>query len=334
MRSFLLVLLTLLIISCDIVFPDDITAHVDSNPFLSAYDISKPSADAEKVDIDSKLESEETLLRFVAITDVHIDREKEDSGVSFFHDNFYSYLDSDKPEFVLCLGDLADQGEYSDTLKSFVDNIVSRTKNNWFVYCVGNHERHAFDSEKWHGKENVDGWDIKYFSGTMARYCYSNILSIYKLDNSRRIFGQKQLMYLEEALKQDKSKYKILIAHDNIISGGAFDQSLIITGFADIQERNRFYRMMDRYGVSLVLTGHHHKGNIEYKLSDHLAELNLAAYHQRKMFIDLESEGYFYECLLDVENGKMTINGYKAEYTKDKNRGADITFEYKLRPAW
>ena len=334
MRSLLLSFILLLLISCEIVFPDAITNHINTNPFVSSYDISKPSQDASRIDIGSESNVQEKKLRFVAITDVHIGREKEDDGIEFFNDNFFSYLDSNKPPFVLCLGDLSDNGVYTPELKDFVDNVVSRTRNNWFVYCIGNHERHIFDSDKWYDGDVHDlGWDVKLFSGTMARYCYGNILSIYKMDNSMRIFGQKQLLYLEEAFKQDRAMYKIIVAHDNITSGGVFDQSLVITGFADIQERNHFYRIMDKYGVSLVLTGHHHKGNIEYKLSNDLAELNLAAYHKRSTFLDYESEGYFYECILDIESGVMTINGYLAEDTKDVSRNPDITYSYKLRKA-
>lgn len=335
MRSLMLFFLVLLVVSCEIVFPESITNHINENPFLKSYDISKLSKDANRAEMGNEVDIDVGQLRFIAITDVHVGRDKEDSGVAFFNDNFFRYLESDEPPFVICLGDLSDNGIYTTELKDFIDNTVSRTTNNWFVYCIGNHERHIFDSDKWYGTgSNSSGWDIKLFSGTMARYSYGNLLSIYKLDNSMRIFGQKQLGYLKEALEMDGAKYKMLIAHDNISSGGVFDQSLILTGFADIQERNRFYRMMDEYGISLVLTGHHHKGNIEYRLSNDLVELNLAAYHQRKTFMDYESDGYFYECILDVDSGNITINGYLAEHTNDISCSPNVSYSYKLRKAW
>lgn len=164
----------------------------------------------------------------------------------------------------------------------------------------------------------------------MARYVYGEILSIYKLDNSMRILGQQQMVWLEEALREDNAKYKIIITHDNVTTGGVLDQSLFITGVANIQERNRLYRLMNEYGVGLILSGHHHKGNIQYKMSPKMGELNLAAYHQRKTLLDFESEGYFYRCSLDVEIGRLTIDGYLAEFTSNTSRKPDKRYIFDL----
>ena len=338
MRKLVFVLLIVLsIMSCELRFPSYLTNQYDSNPFLKYYDLFMDIAsNSNRLFIDDDRASvTKDLLRFVAITDVHIGRDQADSGVRFFHDNFYSYLDSKMPEFIMCLGDLSDDGRYSKDVVNFVIKSASKTINKWFLYCIGNHERHVFDKEKWNPDSDLDPddftvFDVKHFRGTIALYCYGDALSIYKLDNSMRVLGKKQLAWFEESLKKDKSKYKMVIVHDNIMSGGAFDQSLFLTGFADVQERNKFLALLDKYNVGLVLSGHHHKGNIEYKVNDHLSELNLAAYHQRRVALNLESEGYFYECLLDVKSGNLIINGFLAENTDRYDKKPDVSYSYKL----
>lgn len=337
MKILAILLLLVSTISCNITFPDSIASQYEENPFLSVYDISKQKNEkTELVSISNVQSINVDSIRFSIITDVHLGRDRDDSSVKYFHDNFYSYLDSDKPEFLVCLGDLTDDGQYDQNVKNFIDSTAERTKKGWFVYCIGNHERHIFDYAKW-DEENAEnsngltGWDLLDFAGTMGHYMYGNLLSIYKLDSSMRVLGKAQLSFLENALKSDRAKYKIIVAHDNMTTGGTFDQSLFLTGFADITERNKLYRIMSEYKIGLVLVGHHHKGNIEYRMNDYMGELNLAAYHQRKTpLMNLESEGYFYDAILDAKTGMITINGYLAEYTKDTSRKPDTSFSFRL----
>ena len=338
MKALTVILIALSLFSCKLTFPDSITSQYDKNPFIEVYDVSeKRSEETKPISLDQVNKIDSKQLRFAVITDVHLGRDRDSNDIRYFHDNFKSFLDSSSPEFLVCLGDLTDDGQYDGNVKKFINETSEKTVEDWFVYCIGNHERHIFDYNKWN-KENAEndassgtsGWDLMNFSGTMGHYAYGDLLSIYKLDNSMRILGQQQLIWLEEALKNDKSKYRIIITHDNITTGGALDQSLFLTGFADIQERNKLYRIMKEYKVGLVLEGHHHKGNIEYHINDYMGELNLAAYHQRKTFADYESEGYFYEAILDSGTGVLTINGYLAEYTTDSNREPDKTFQFKL----
>lgn len=160
MKVFTLLLLVLSLLSCDIVFQENITAQYTSNPFLQAYDISR-----SKNGVTASTNPD--TIEFVAITDVHKGRDTEDKGIKYFDENFFSYLDSDKPSFILCLGDLSDDGKYGEELRDFVNDSAKRTETGWFVYCIGNHERHVFDDEKWHGKENTEtssGWDLLHFS--------------------------------------------------------------------------------------------------------------------------------------------------------------------------
>lgn len=313
MRKALMIFLALCAVSCTI--PGSITEGILSNPFIEAIDLADPGVLVTGVEDDvligeqyGKIASPDRLL-FPLVTDVHTDR--KDSGVTEFKDEFISFLEGKNFPFTICLGDLSDTGDYTnDGTWKFISD-AGRHSNGNFVYTIGNHERHIHDAKFWDDFCSIlvpEG-----FSPRMARYEYGP-LSIYKLDNSTRIYGREQLRYLEAALAQDVNPYKIFIAHINNTTGGYPDQSMIITGMADIAERNRIYRLMDQYGVSLLLTGHHHRGNISYRLGNGFSEFNAAALHRRNTpVIELESMGYWYTVEVIPEEGIIEVIPYYAE---------------------
>lgn len=304
-------LILILAVACTV--PESITAGVASNPFIDAIDLTAPGVAVTGVD-DGVLVAEpygkaisSDRILFPLVTDVHTDR--TDSGVTEFKKEFIDFLGKGDYPFVVCLGDLSDTGDYaSDGTMRFIAE-AGRQANGNFIYVIGNHERHIHDASCWDrfaGALVPEG-----FSPRMARYVFGP-LSIYKLDNSTRIYGRAQLGYLETALAMDSNPYKIFITHINNTTGGVPDQSLFITGMADIAERNRICRLMDQYGVSLLLTGHHHKGNIAYRLGEHSSEFNAAALHRRD-FMGIESEGYWYTVEIIPEEGIIRVIPYYAE---------------------
>lgn len=327
----LIFLASLVIPSC--MFPDEISSIYKSNPFLDEVRLDEVAKRNYQGAALSEAPDDGTL-RFVVLTDQHYGREKKYPGqIERWDDNFYDFLnrvDGSEYPFIICLGDLSDSGEITDFVVSHIAECIKATSNGHFIYAIGNHERHSFSKDFWDAvsakDETIDTDAIKNgdFS-TMGKYVYKDILSIYKLDSSLRTWGKKQLDWLEEALKQDKSEYRIFITHDNITTGGVFDQSLFVTGYGDIAERNRLYRIMHDYNVGVILTGHHHKGNIEYHMSDYMGELNLAAYHHMK--IGMESEGFWYEFTLDPSTGLLTAQAYLARTGQKDPR---YVFEFKL----
>ena len=142
-------------------------------------------------------------------------------------------------------------------------------------------------------------------------------ISIYILDNSLRSFSSRQLSWFEDALMKDDTDFKIVVTHGNIVSGGTFDHSLFLTGMGDEGEVSKFMDICQKGRVSLVLSGHHHKGNILYGDGRGYTEFNAAAYHRTDSVF--ESKGWWYTISLDRWKREITIDGYDAESKSKKD---------------
>lgn len=250
-------------------------------------------------------------IRFSLITDVHFGR-NNDGPVRRFDDNYFSFLKTKHYPFAVSLGDITDNGFITDEVIGFADTIKSLA--GYFIECIGNHDMHN-PSAKWNSGDPVFTKAAAYSFGDADG---RPILSIYKLDTSENVIGAVQFAFLEEALKADDAEYKIIVTHSIVTSGGVADMSAVLLGLS-IQERNRLYKLMDRYGVGLILSGHYHKGNIAYHMKSIMGEFNCAAYHQRytKPF-EYESEGYWYDVEISIESGVATITPYLAETSDAK----------------
>lgn len=315
MRKLFIIMIALCLLSCEPA--SRIAGKLESNPFSEAVDLESISCSVSGEVEDGVLIATpgyETIkyngsgiISFPLFTDVHVLREDEDSGILEYRDELLSFLEGGDYPFAVNLGDTLDSGGFSD--KETLDFLTraSDSVNGRLLYAIGNHELHA---------ETGESFD-RFFSSLrpghecvrMMRYVYGP-LSIYKLDNSKRTFGLEQLLYLEEALREDESPYKIFIAHGSVASGGRFDQTLAIFGI-DPEEANMLYRLMDEYGVSMIFTGHNHKGNILYRFADDMAEFNAAAEHGRD--VPYESKGSWYVVEIDTLENEIRINEYSAK---------------------
>ena len=322
MRRLFIILSIFVIASCKIT-PIWIVDDFSGNPFSDAYDLTRNGhlisgkvsdgiLAAETIGINLTVPE---IIRIPLITDSHVGR--NDSGVAEYHDTFISFLENGEYPFIIDLGDLVDQGNFSNPdVVSFYKTTADLVNGN-HLYVIGNHELHdetsaTFDrflSAIYPGRENT----------RMMRFAFGP-LSIYQLDNSHGVFGQKQLECLESTLREDVNPYKIFITHVNVSTGRAGDQSFIITGMSDEREVHRIMRLMDEYDVSLVLTGHHHKGDIEYHFTEDTGEFNAAAFHRRDSFLNYESDGYFYLLELDTLKNEIRIIQYSSETGKTTGR--------------
>lgn len=277
---------------CEIHFLDDVFPY-DVNPFIEAVELS---------DDGRAWSGEEDEITFLVFTDAHIGR--HDSKVT---DNSARILEiAEDYDFVISLGDLSDDGniEYGplvDFLSRLGDLDVPA------LGILGNHE---LQSDRMR-----DEWEALYHAkgifGTVGRFTYGP-LSIYALDSSLRIFTLAQLEALEQALALDDNPYKVFITHTDITSGEALNQSLIfLLGTGDVAEQHRLYRLMDQYGVGIMLDGHRHSGGGLIHVGRSFWEFNHDALHTRGdgMF---ESRGVYYVYTLDVESGALTIDGHLA----------------------
>ena len=316
MRKFVFVLLiaVLCITSCSapVFNPFQFT----SNPFL------------EKTWISEDKITEGDKISFSVTTDNHFDRE----NCEWYNENYYSFLDNrtTRYPFAISLGDLTDTGVFVDNALNFVDEVKNRTSEKFFTTCVGNHDRHSVDSRWDNGKDVEYETAGCYYYGTLEDG-KTPLLAIYKLDNSYDCITNKEFEYLEEALKKEKARYRMIITHENVATGNTLGPTLVLFGLSS-QETNRLYRIMSENNVGLILSGHNHIGNVEYHLSETLGELNMAAYHKKNnALLNMESPGYFYDFTLDTKTGDVVISGYLAKYTTSESTAvAEKTFNFKL----
>lgn len=306
--------MALCLTSCNFALPDKVLDLAEGNPFLERRVLSAPGYD-------------NSAFSYLYFSDAHVNREShQGSKVSRYDDNFFSFADAGDYRFAISGGDLSDDGEVNENLFDFTSRFVLHDL--FLVEAVGNHDRHSFDyrgnkvwQRFWHQLLFLDNnWKDYYqylYEGRNSTGCYTygDVLSIYVLDTSMRTFSSRQLDYLEEALQKDTSRYRIIVSHDNIITGGALDQSLFMTGYADLAEITRYLEILEKHKVSLVLSGHHHKGNILYKGT--VPEFNVSAYHRYDSIT--ESQGWWYTISIDPVTEKLAINCYFAETSELRN---------------
>lgn len=311
-KIILILVLFLLLSSCRI--PESIMAEYDSNPFLDRKEIRVANP---------------TLIFF---TDAHIGRERNKNDVIRYDENFLSFIEEGGYEVVISGGDMADDGEMTDVLKDFITKVQSKTA--LYLETKGNHDRHPY---------NYQGFDMPSFllnslfkadvhltyadlmeseyeidsTGNYLVHTPNGDISIYILDNSLRSFSYRQLSWFEEALAKDNTDFKIVVTHGNIVTGGAFDQSLFLTGMGDEGEVSKFMEICQKGRISLILSGHHHKGNILYGDGNGYTEFNAAAYHRTDSVF--ESRGWWYTLSVDREKKEITIEGYDAESKSKKD---------------
>ena len=304
--------------SCRI--PEPVMSVYDENPFLLT----------EERIVNTQEPS------FVFFTDAHIGRERNRSDIKRYDDNFFSFIKDGGYSVVISGGDMSDDGEMSESLEAFLERIEENTS--LYLETKGNNDRHPYNykaedffsfwsntlfSAKTH-LTYADLLEEKYGILSTGRYLIKTDkgdISIYVLDTSMRSFSSSQLKWLDEALGEDDTKCRILISHDNIITGGEMDQSLFLTGMGDEEEGAAFMKIVNERNVSLVLAGHHHKGNILYGDGSGYTEFNGASYHGNSS--PFESSGWWYTVTLSDEGDKLVIDAYYAS-TKEKKKSWEI----------
>lgn len=305
---FLFCTLALLLISCD--YNNDVINNATENPFMDFYDLG------------SLEESQELVI----VSDVHLGREEYDDGVFRYDDEFEAFLTKNetkdetetktKTSFaaLISLGDMLDE---SSKEKEFAYNFIEKFAkhcSNKFISIIGNHETHVYSVAQWESTFTGQILGVDSYAKAMAVYKFDDV-SIYVLNNSKRMFGYTQLDYLEQALKKDKNSIKIVLAHENIMTGGKLDQSLIAFGNNSIPEIMRFSKIMEDNSVCLVLTGHTHNGQALYKYKNKCHEMNLAAYHARITNgpINFEGQGNWYTLSIDRNSKEVVVKTYFAK---------------------
>ncbi len=291
----LLALAFLLLTSCD--FNSAIFANITGNPFLqNTYELG-------------------SLQNLVIVTDVHIGRETHESGITRYDNTFETFLantfKTSTYSALISIGDLVDE---SNTDISESSNFIKRFApycSNRFISIIGNHETHTNSMSAWENSL-LKAENLKSYFKRMAVYKFDNV-SIYVMNNAKRLFGYSQLNYLEEALSKDTNEVKIIMTHENVMTGNKLDQSLILFGNPSVTEMARFAKILENNGVSLVVTGHTHNGDFIYKYGNKCFEMNLAAYHAKETALNIEGKGNWYTLSLNESSKKIIVRTYLAK---------------------
>lgn len=256
-------------------------------------------------------------IKFLIIADLHLGREKEDNGVTDYSETILSYIsEEDGYEFALLSGDVADTAHQFSRAKDFITKLKDKMGNDNVIYALGNHELHYANKKAW---LDHDFGDKEH--NLFHKYVFDGV-SIYKLDTSDRALGFAQFSALEEALKADDNKFKLMLSHVPISGKNTQMTSLQFT-LASADERNKLILLMNKYNVGTYITGHHHIGNYAEHFTPTNSEFMLAAAHARDLF-GLESSGYYYEGLLDKAKKELIIKAFNA---KDDSLAKTYTFK-------
>ena len=311
MRKTLLMLLFMLTLcSCDMGFLKLSLPQSGQNPFsapVPIYDGTEPDEVANG-----------GIIRFIAMSDAHFGRRGADSNVSYGTDNFYSFLKDldERIDFFAFTGDMMDTFTESNAaeLHSFCSEIKGIAKENSNInakgiYVVGNHDFVGADPSTWINEFAEEDFFLSH--ALEGSYSIGSI-RIYKTDSSYRVFGGVQLNDLDAAMKEDAAEYNLILNHVPL-AADTFDQTIFEFVIADANERNMMLKILSSHKPSLMLSGHHHKGNILNKWSGSVHEIVLAAFHRRDMIMDLESKGYWYVVEIDQSSGEVEIKGYRID---------------------
>ncbi len=291
----LLALVFLLTTSCD--FNSALFANTTGNPFLqNTYTLG-------------------SLQNLVIVTDVHIGREYHERGITRYDNTFESFLaNTSQPSTysaLISIGDLVDESNSDISVALIFIKRFAPYCSNRFISVIGNHETHTHSMLDWENSFPTTE-DINSYFKRMAVYKFENV-SIYVMDNAKRLFGYTQLNYLEEALSKDTNEVKIVLAHENVMTENKLDQSLILFGNPSVTEMARFAKILENNGVSLVLTGHTHNGDIIYRYGNKCFEMNLAAYHAKETALNLEGKGNWYTLSIDQDSKEIVVKTYLAK---------------------
>lgn len=291
------VLLLVAAVSCE--FNGDLFRGVEGNPFLeNAYDL--------------ELRAGEETPRFVVVTDVHLGRESNDDDTRRYDGAFKTFLESEigHCSALVSLGDFVDEANIGRASSVGFVRTFAPYCSGRYIGVIGNHETHVCSMEDWEASVPAAA-GVEVYTKRMAVYRFGDV-SLYVMDNAKRIFGSTQLDYLEEALKKDSNPVKIVLAHENVFTGRKFDQSLVVFGNCSATEMARFSKILRENGVSLVLTGHTHNGGIVYSYGGGCYEMNLAAYHGYESSFDLEGKGNWYVVGVDRASREIVVETYAA----------------------
>lgn len=185
-------------------------------------------------------------FNFVIFTDIHFGNEKfkrHEKDFLKWLDSVKS-VDSKKPAFCVCLGDIADHGyaEEFDSYVAFTESIKSHAGIKTYS-IAGNHD--LYNSGWKHYKQKIFPYSSFYKFST-------DEFSFYFIDSASGSIGLSQYNSLTEEFNRDE-KIKLVFSHFPLTTEGDFYFRM-----QNLTERNRLLAMMAVNKVKNFFSGHTH----------------------------------------------------------------------------
>ena len=203
-------------------------------------------------------------LVLMHITDIHVDIVTDNVHSTTYFETAINLLNSLPVTLLVITGDCVDVGSDLSALKMFSE-IVNRARKPTFI-IPGNHD-HAQTDEKGFA-EKFYGYHV----GPPYWYRVIGNFLIVGLDTGLDGYlDSQQLKWLENVLSDHPDKVKVLLIHHPIFDYGVFGE--IQGSWKNLEELERamyaswrehsdsakeFLRLIEEYGVHLVLAGHVH----------------------------------------------------------------------------
>jgi len=179
------------------------------------------------------LASKDTILNFVIYGDTRT--------LWWRHKKVSKQIAKNKPDFVVCSGDLVSNGNKFKQWKKQFFNPASAYLSKTVIWPVrGNHERNGYYfHELFNTNDNKDYYSFN-----------SGNLHIIVLDQYASKDDYEQLyLWLEEDLKKNTSLWTIITYHKPTFNIG---------GHGSDWGRDKFLPLFEKYGVDVIVTGHSH----------------------------------------------------------------------------
>ena len=195
--------------------------------------------------IPQNLPDEYTVL---VITDIHFGGEnREKNGArkdGTFLKKIQALSESEKPEFCICLGDVAEHGLDSE-FRDFVSDIVKPLEEMGIktYNVIGNHDLYN------------SGWASyqKHLNpGTSFYHFKTQNFSWYFLDSASCSLGNSQLTKLRRKMESDDAP-KLVFMHVPLYADGLFYFTM-----QNSAERNQIISVFNKHNIKAVVDGHTH----------------------------------------------------------------------------
>lgn len=163
-------------------------------------------------------------------------------------------------DFILNAGDMCDNGKNFNQWAYALDTYSELFGNNAMFFAAGNHEdgsnamanffNYTLPTDEDGERLQEDVTDGMFFS---FNYANAHFVVLNTNDANNNGLGEVQLEWLKKDLANSNAKWKFVLMHKSIFSGGSHS-----TDGEVVAMRKQLVPLFDQYGVNIVFAGHDH----------------------------------------------------------------------------